>query len=245
MLFRSVSQSRYANKLKYGKAASKTKMVFESLGADFHIGIAGWLAWIEVLDFLGIPEVKEKASLLFRAFYTNLYDTIQLSEACIVIERPKQIHRDARNRLHCLTGPAVGFDKAHGCGYFISGVSFPEELFNSVTKHTITAPEIIKITNIEHRRIALEQYGYDNLIRDLKSETVEISPRGNELYKIAVPDLGNAYLLRYRCPSTDRVYVSPINATAVEEWTDRQADRAMARKFSLTLEEYDQLEVES
>lgn len=164
------------HELKYGDKASKTKIEFEYFGADAHVGIAGWLGWISYLDSIGIKDVKRIAQPLFDVYESGLYDTIQLTGVCIIVERPTQVAKDERNRLHRLDGPAFDAENNEGCGYFIHGISFSKDLYNKITQRKMKAEEILKMSNIEQRRIALELYGYDNLIRDLKSQVVELIP---------------------------------------------------------------------
>ena len=101
----------------------------------------------------------------------------------------------------------------------------------------------MRIENIEQRMIALKYIEPAKLLKESKAKLINKSKRGNELYLIKDIFSTDAYFLKYRCPSTSRLYISGIDPEIAKK--DMKADSAMAWKFSFTNELYDKLDVES
>ena len=74
---------------------------------------------------------------------------------CILSDRPSEIHRDSRNNLHNLTGPAVGF--RDGWGVWSShGVRLRREIIEQ--PETITVKDCLEERNAEIRRVMIDQH---------------------------------------------------------------------------------------
>lgn len=163
---------------------------------------------------------------------------IQLKGVCIVSEMPTEIHRDAQNRLHSENGPAVKF----GDGYefrSLWGVRFPVDLHNQVCSKEMSGKEILKIENIEQRMAALKLRGPEKLIEEMDAKHIATSERGNSLYFIKELFSTPAYFLKYKDPSTERIYISGVDP---EIGICGDPDACMAWKFGLNPAEYSSLD---
>ncbi|SVA95146.1 uncharacterized protein METZ01_LOCUS148000 [marine metagenome] len=158
----------------------------------------------------------------------------------------------SRPRLHSVTQPAVQWGKVQPIKqYYIHGVLFDssdgESLWSDVCNRRLTPEEVISIDNMEQRQVAMKHYGVEKVFDALEKTLINESERGNKLYEVKMsndrwrtPQL----ILRYKDPSTDRVYSSGIPRTDDQGNKIERADHAMAWKFSLTEDEYKHLIVE-
>jgi hypothetical protein len=160
---------------------------------------------------------------------------------CWLVEKPIKLERDEQGRLHSSKGKAIEWRDKAGY-YFIHGVRFDEKTFNKVTKKNVTLKTIFSLENMEQRMASLKLVGIDKFLKSSSSKLLDKSSRGNALYEIDNIFTQKAYYLSYKCPSTGREYVSGIDP---EVGVKGSADESMAWKFSLTLDEYNKLEVET
>ena len=135
---------------------------------------------------------------------------------CILTERPAELHRDAQNRLHCETGPAVRYRD----GFTVHawhGVRVPADLIET----DWTVDQIMREPNSEIRRCAIEKIGWDRLV-----ETMGLTPVAS------APDPGNPgqSIDLYDLPH--QVYEEPVRLIVVANGTVESADRR--RRFGLT-----------
>ena len=106
------------------------------------------------------------------------------SEFCIVSDRPLFIHQDEQFRPHCDVGPFCEWSDGWKLWY-IHGVPVTEQIV--MAPHTLTAAEILAETNVEVRRVMIERFGHDRLIRDSSAELVSIDDFG-KLWRLPIPD---------------------------------------------------------
>ena len=197
----------------------------------------GWLSFYDFFARVGIKH-KVKAFAAFRTLMqSGLYDMIQLDGACIVSEMPTEIHRDNRGRLHNVEGPAIKFGDGYEM-YSLFGVRLDKEIHAKICSGSMCIKDIFAIENIEQRMVALKMRGAEKILEESKAQLLDSSARGNQLYILKEVFSVPAYFLKYKDPSTDRVYVSGIDP---EIGIDANADKAMAWKFNLNAEEYSQL----
>jgi len=180
------------------------------------------------------PDIKRYVDFLKK----GIFYFIPEDREALVCMLPKRIQLDDNNSFHSLTKPAIYWHDDKG-KYFIHGVRFSKDLFKKVSKRNITPKEILQIKNIEQRYIALRMYGFEKLFNELPNKLLDKSKRGNELYDLVIDDNLTAKVLKYKCPSTDRVYLSavPFDMT--------KADQSMAWKFGMNENEYELLRVEA
>lgn len=107
-----------------------------------------------------------------------------LKNIAILQHRPLEIHRDAENRTHNETGPAIKFrGSAHCDVYVVHGVRVPKK----VVDRDYTAQDIQKESNVEVRRIMLDFYGSEKYITDIGAKEVHTDDFGT-LYKAEFSD---------------------------------------------------------
>ena len=154
-----------------------------------------------------------------------------------------EIHLDNK-RLHNDKGSALKF--ADKKTYWLYGIKFDHKDWKWVVSKKVDPKFILSLDNIEQRMAAIKLKGAEWLIKNTKAKRIgKKSKKGNELYLVKGIFNRDAYFVKYSCLSTGRVYfsgVAPDFANSPEELT---ADNAMAWKYSLTLSEYESLEIET
>jgi hypothetical protein len=207
---------------------------------------SGWLAFYDYFTKIGIlhnSEFEIYRGLMRKVWAIDFYEC-----ACIVCRKPRKVLKK-NGRLHALGEPAVQWADGSG-NWFIDGVSFDTPFFSqeygklpmAITNKTISAKQVLQLTNIEQRQVALKYLGPEKLIAELDAKLIDESTRGNRLYAISGISLDSTRvmkLLKYKDPSTERVYVSCVPDEM------QKADEAMAWKFWLTEAQYKILEVEA
>jgi hypothetical protein len=180
----------------------------------------------------------EYCELLMQAKEYGLGYRVEWEDTLYLISTPLVLI-DEQNRFSSLDNPAIRWKQGKEF-YFIHGVNFDKALWQRVVEKKLPTKKILQLKNIEQRYIALKLYGAENLLVELKADLLDKSDRGNELYclKNIIPNR-KLKLLKYSCPSTNRLYVSFVPDEHLK------ADSAMAWKFSISEFEYKQLEVEA
>ena len=211
------------------------------------VGLAhdNWLLEYACFENAGLiknEDFKRYVGMMRKGIFTMaIFD-----EALFICKLPVATRLDDQQRLHSATAPAIEWRDGQKI-FAIRGVSFDEELWTKVTKKTLTAKEILGLSNIEQRYIALDLYGYENLLEELDAKLLDKSDRGNELYTVAglLPNGQETKFVKYQCPSTGRKYASMVPVRDQSGYDMNNADHAMAWKFNLTPEQYKKLKIEA
>ena len=161
------------------------------------------------------------------AFYEN---------ECLLVQKPTTLDL-VEGKLHSTTRKAIEWADKTGY-YFLHGVRFDEKLWKRVTGKRPRIKTILSIENMEQRMAALKTVGVERIIKG--ATLLDKSTRGNELYLVENVFDEPALYLKYKCPSTGRVYASGVDPSL-----ERKADICMAWKFSMTEDDYAKLEVEA
>jgi hypothetical protein len=199
---------------------------------------AHYLAWYEACDRIGLDMTDEQRKLLrthIDIFKIGIYDLLTFENLCIVCKLPKYVKRDNTGRLHSVTSPAVEFRSGYSL-YSIHGVTFEKELWEKVTSRTITTSELLQIKSVDQRFVAMNHFGFENLLDKINKKLIDTGKYGNKLYqtkfsKIAVkfltyPDIdGKGQRLSFVDPKF------------------KKADEAMAWKHNCTVNEYYKMRV--
>lgn len=221
----------------------KNKILESSQPAPFnwhttsYFGDVSDFAWAACVDFW--KQIGVEFDIEALAYVENLFEARPLlsichERICFVSLLPTSIKRDSEQRLHSLEGPAMEFSDGYKL-FYIDGVFFTPQLHKQIKEKSLPVKEMLSLENIEQRMIALKYIGVESLLESDSCKLVDSSPRGNELFKIEGVFPETAYYLRYKDPSTDRVYMSGVDpAVAI----NHNADEAMSWKLSLTAEEY-------
>lgn len=97
----------------------------------------------------------------------------------------------------------------------------------------------LELKDIEQRRVALKIYGIDKVIEETKAVLLDESDRGNMLYGIDDERIFGrpAFYLKYKDPSTERMYFSGIDPDLFRDITGGQ--RMMRPEFApMEVEDY-------
>lgn len=183
----------------------------------------------------------EHANLLNHPFFQLLGDAAlncgfwwDFEDCLMVSEKPVELHIDNRGRLHSTTGPAIRYSDGWEL-YFFQNVSVPSWLV--LQPEQISVASIETESNVELRRVMLEQYGIEKYIRTSGAQIVQEDEFGI-LYRKAIAN------------DEPLVMVKVVNSTAEPDGTYREyflrvppntmsARAAVAWTFGLGSQEYD------
>src|SRR3989304_4489035 len=208
------------------------------LEQGFGLGFESWLAFYDFFTKIKVCN-NEDFNQYCKLMKNGIWSAVFTDTHAFLCKLPIKVKKDQQDKLHSINGGAVQWRNGHE-NFFIHGVGFKKPLFNKIVNRTLSVKEVIKLENIEQRYIALQHYGAENILKELDAKLIDKSPRGNELYEI--PDMIKdtpAKLLKYSCPSTDRVYASFVPNDIMK------ADQGMSWKFNLTEDQYANLRLES
>ncbi len=176
-----------------------------------------WLSWMDYFGQvinLDIEKVKPQIDLAQSAHWWW-----PMAGVAIMCERPIQINRDERGRLHSETGPAVEYG---GWGvYAIHGVRLSEHII--LRPETITVDEILAERNAEIRRVMIERYGAGRFLIDAGAKEISRDKYG-VLYRKEFSDDEPLVMVKVKDPSTIREYFLRVppdikSAHAAVAWT--------------------------
>jgi len=196
---------------------------------------AAWgaaLANVEMDDNLVVTRFFEIEMEMLKAFEAGLDIYFPMQDKLILVPTPRfQVEMiDNRVRLHSIEKPAVDF-RGGLKYYFIHGVKFEKLLWKKIINKSLSSKEVLGLENIEQRREAIRYYGIETLFDSLNAKLIDKSQKyelycANNLFR----NFPKAYYLKYKDPSTKRVYVSGI---APQIGSQKDAILAMAWKFHL------------
>ena len=193
----------------------------------------GWVAWLTAMDAIGVtlpPAAKTIAAVSESVGWWWPFE-----HAVIATERPRFIRFDGEKRLHCETGPAVEYADGFGV-YSWRGLRIPPEW---ITQGPPEPAAIMRIENIEQRRIAAEMRGWHNILPTLPGAKMidrHPNPQVGELWQATLPDHGTERFLQVRC-GTGRTFAIPVG---MEFNTAREAN---AGTYGIAPQILDQLEI--
>lgn len=187
----------------------------------------------------------------------GIWAFIPMNDLCLICACPK-IRINDQHQFHSLKHPAIQWNDKRG-KYFIHGVRFDKKTWDLVKDRNLQPTEILKLANIERRYTAIQLYGVKKLMDALPNKLIDKdSIKNNELYEITLghntsmnwnDDFSHqtteeipikAHVIKYSCPSTDRVYFSFVPNEIF------LADSAMAWKFHISTKQYrEELKIEA
>ncbi len=153
----------------------------------------------------------------------------------IASEKPVSTRWDGEGRLHCETGAAVEWADGYALHSW-RGLAIPEEW---IKEGPPPAVEIMRIENIEQRRIAAEMRGWANILPTLPGAKMidrHPNPQVGELWEADLPDNGPERFLQVVC-GTGRTFAIPVG---MEFGTAREANAAT---YGIAPQILDQLEI--
>ena len=151
-------------------------------------------------------------------------------DVVVVSERPTEMHRDDRGRLHHPRGAAVRFRDGFAVHVW-HGTVVPESWITA--PEALRPHEVLRRPDTERRTAALEIIGWKRVIEDLQPRTIDAAtdPAVGELVEARLPGSGRARFLRVRC-GTGREFVLAV------PWWMQTALEANAWTYGLSANEY-------
>lgn len=133
---------------------------------------SGWLAFYDFFEQIGIAKHESfdrwKNLLSAGIWCMGLFD-----DTVFICKLPTKVIKAERGGLHSLNEAAVqwrdGFDN-----YAIDRVMFDFTLWQAIRHRNISAQDIMKLQNIEQRTVVMRHVGYENVLKDLKTKTLDI-----------------------------------------------------------------------
>ncbi len=121
--------------------------------------------------------------------------------------------------------------------YFVSipvALYIVVETVMNVLTFRMRSVETLSITNIEERTKKMQKLGVEKMLKKLKAQPLNVSLRGNSLYVIdsLVPNYEFKYLVYQDSSTKGKIYGCFVPSDF------NTADQAMAWKFQITEEEY-------
>ena len=135
---------------------------------------AGWLSYYDFFDnIVGLQCCKRLAGMKQVAESAGFW--WPLDGICIMSERPVQIHRDERGRLHCADDYAVKYPDGWGVTAW-HGLRIPSDIV--LNPETITVERIDNERNAEVRRAMVEKIGYERYILESGAKLIHSDETG-------------------------------------------------------------------
>lgn len=139
------------------------------LSACFGQHSAGWLAFYDyIFNVLKVSE--DKAMMLHIELSKCCGWFFTYEEAVYLCDKTSAANVDEEGNLHCLTGPALAFRDGNKV-YSVRGVQVPEHVIEA--PETITVDEILNESNIEVRRVMMDQMGHERFMEQAKAEVLD------------------------------------------------------------------------
>ena len=188
----------------------------------------GWVSYYDYFRKIGKVKLSAFNNFVF-LLKAGIYDMIQLDKVCIVSDMPSKIHRDDRNRLHNLSGPAIEWRDGYHL-YFANGVAVPEKIILHPEK--LTKKDWMNQSNLEVRRVIQEQMG-SRFVEKIGGKLLHKGGRG-KLYEVDLHDDPEkvARYVKVKDSSTKREYYLRVPPTI------NDADAGVAWTFGLGVDQY-------
>jgi hypothetical protein len=155
---------------------------FRYMGGQFWVGGYYWGSPAYVSFFLEVcglelsPEI-ERTAAAYQATAESACWWWPHRDFVIVCERPTELNRDERGRLHNDSGPSIAWPDGWAL-YHVHGVRVPADVILDLS--SITVARIEAETNAEVRRVMIERYGREKYVRDgaFTVEDADVDPLG-------------------------------------------------------------------
>ena len=211
---------------------------------QYYFGLFYESYWVTFYNFW-IDEKIIKNEFLKRwtlHLMNGIYNIIILENFVIITRCPKKINLDDSFKLHSVTQESI-YDQ-----YYIHGVFFEKELWEKVAQRKLNPKEVMKMKNIEQRRVTINHYGWDEIFDYFDKKLINKSKRNSkaELYRVkGLAENIEINIVKYEDPSTGRMYVSQVPDMDDYNKEILTADHAMAWKSYMSLDEYENLKIEA
>ena len=216
----------------------KTKFDLTELTETRRIGLSSD-SWLRLYDYyIQTKIVHDEKYQKFREFVLNgVWEAVFFENAVIICKLPKKIRFNKDRQLHDSSEDHPAIEWHDGTTHsYMHGICM-----DSLEVKPSKIEEILAVPNIEQRRALLSNVDFEELEAHTLLRKLDESDKGNELYQIQLDADGEKIFplfVKYKDPSTDRIYWSFVPDNILT------ADEGMAWKFSLTLDEYLNVEAE-
>ena len=208
------------------------KESFSSLGLSIRSSYY-FIRWDSLYLAAKDKTLKEYSKFMKEAIYNGLGFIVNLEKIVIAIPMPR-FTKDENRRLHNTEKPAVvwydGFEE-----YYLWGIKLNKKMWEKIVSKKMSFKEIMALSNIEQRMVALKMLGAEELLKQVNAKLIDKSELGNELYEVIDVFPQKEWFLKYKCPSTNRVYVKCVDRAVGQKGS---ADEAQAWAHKFTLQEY-------
>ena len=197
----------------------------------------GYDSWIRFYDYYseqGI--VRDEKFDRFKDFMLKgVWEAVFFEHEAVICRLPKQVSLSSQGLLNSEgKQPAIVWHDGTE-NFYKHGICVDDLDLN---KESLT--EILQMRNIEQRYALLKDFDFEELEKTAKNlRMIDKSKKGNTLYEVELEDGHTAKFVKYKDPSTDRIYWSFV---APEIQT---ADEGMAWKFQLDKKEYENMDGEA
>lgn len=124
---------------------------------------------------------------------------------CIIVDRPKILTIDENNCPHNEFGPYCQWRDGSAL-YAWHDVQIPASWIES--KDTLTAQEVLSVTNVEQRAVGVAIIGWPKILKELNAEVIDDSgiPEVGSLLSVKLPDISTPCLfLKATCPRNGEI----------------------------------------
>ena len=159
----------------------KTTYIYTLGGKNWHYA---WIAYQKFCSDL-VPEIKTSdLTMLFDMFSKPMWDLITFDSVCIICRMPTVVRIDEEEKLHGATKPDIEWGNGDVDDYMIHGVRFTPEQKHSIINRKMSSKELLSLKNVDQRFIAIEWYGFENMLDDLGYKVLDEGKYGNKLISI-------------------------------------------------------------
>jgi len=205
-------------------------------GLERKIGL-GYDAWSRLYDYYSQEGVfQDERFQRFREFVLQgVWEAVFFRDEAVICRLPKQVVLSSKGLLNSEgKQPAIVWHDGTE-SFYKHGVCLDDV---GVGKDSLA--EILQTRNIEQRYALLRDFNFEELMKTADPpQLINKSKKGNELYLVQLEPGHMARVVKYKDPSTDRIYwccVPPEIQTA---------DEGMAWKFQLDKKEYGNMDGEA
>jgi len=199
---------------------------------DDQLGLYNELEYACYVDYLKTKGYKVDKKILkyVDLLKSGIWRMAIFTDKVIVCNMPKRVLLDDQKKYHSLKQPAILWHDNSG-KYYIHGVRFAKDLFDKVVSRKMNVEKVLTLDNIEQRYTALKLYDMEKVFDKVEHTLLNTSKKGVELYDMKINDQ-TIKALRYKCPSTNREYISYVPDDI------KTASGGMAWKFHMTEDEW-------
>ena len=194
-----------------------SRFLKDQIWHHWHYGVCSgfWIAFYQFCAKIGVQYTQAQQELLdlHEEFARNAWWVLSYKNISFVSDRPSAIHMVSQNNtrvLHNPSGPALEFRDGYMI-YALHGVRM-EPWMVMTPINDISAPQVLKVQNVEQRRELIGRMGFDLFLH--KSQAKQLDKQ--EDYELLEIPLGNditGRFLKMKNPSIGVFHVEGVHPT--------------------------------